>query len=128
MALCRYEVLSDPEKKSIYDEHGEEGLEGGGPEGDPSDIFDLFFGGNRRVSRQQSKKKGEDLVTALKVTLKQVRFVLHICKVIYLSRPSFASNLETEKQMPMCCSANEVLAYVLCNSAVVQWRIAQDGH
>ncbi|CDI86776.1 DnaJ domain-containing protein, putative [Eimeria praecox] len=66
-----YEVLSDPEKKSIYDELGEEGLEGGGAETDPSDIFDLFFGG-RRPGRQQSKKKGEDIVSPIKVTLEQI--------------------------------------------------------
>ncbi|CDJ47480.1 DnaJ domain-containing protein, putative [Eimeria brunetti] len=66
-----YEVLSDPEKKSIYDELGEEGLEGGGAETDPSDIFDLFFGGRRR-GRQQSKKKGEDIVSPINVTLEQI--------------------------------------------------------
>merc|ERR1719436_359495 len=38
-----YEVLSDPEKRSTYDKYGEEGLEGGGGGGDPSDIFESFF-------------------------------------------------------------------------------------
>lgn len=69
-------MLSDPEKKSIYDELGEEGLEGGGAETDPSDIFDLFFGG-RRPGRQQSKKKGEDIVSPIKVTLEQVDYMNH---------------------------------------------------
>jgi DnaJ family protein A protein 2 len=41
-----YEVLSDPEKRKIYDQYGEEGLkEGGGGGVDPSDIFSQFFGG-----------------------------------------------------------------------------------
>lgn len=64
-------MLSDPEKKSVYDELGEEGLEGGGADTDPADIFDLFFGG-RRPGKQQSKKKGEDIVSTIKVTLEQV--------------------------------------------------------
>jgi len=43
-----YEVLADPEKRKIYDQHGEQGIkEGGGGGGmhSPMDIFDMFFGG-----------------------------------------------------------------------------------
>ncbi|KAI6250035.1 Mitochondrial protein import protein mas5 [Erysiphe necator] len=42
-----YEVLSDPQKRQIYDQYGEEGLEGGGaPNGmNAEDLFSQFFGG-----------------------------------------------------------------------------------
>jgi DnaJ family protein A protein 2 len=42
-----YEVLSDPQKRSIYDQYGEEGLEGGGAAGgmNAEDLFSQFFGG-----------------------------------------------------------------------------------
>lgn len=44
-----YEVLSDPEKREIYDQYGEdalkEGMGGGGGGHDPFDIFQSFFGG-----------------------------------------------------------------------------------
>ncbi len=49
-----YDILSDPKKKSIYDQFGKEGLKGGFPEGggagfstagiDPFDIFRQMFG------------------------------------------------------------------------------------
>ncbi|CAA2956983.1 dnaJ homolog [Olea europaea subsp. europaea] len=45
-----YEVLSDPEKREIYDQYGEdalkEGMGGGGGMHDPFDIFSSFFGGS----------------------------------------------------------------------------------
>ena len=41
-----YQVLSDPEKRKIYDQFGEEGLSGGGMNTDfnPFDMFQNFFG------------------------------------------------------------------------------------
>lgn len=46
-----YEVLSDKEKRDVYDKYGEDGLkEGGG--GGGMDISDLFgFGGGRRAQQ-----------------------------------------------------------------------------
>lgn len=44
-----YEVLSDPEKRDIYDQYGEdalkEGMGGAGAAHNPFDIFESFFGG-----------------------------------------------------------------------------------
>lgn len=52
-----YEVLSDPEKRKLYDKYGKEGVDQeGGPGGQsPEDIFSMFFGGGGRqrgVSRR----------------------------------------------------------------------------
>lgn len=41
-------MLSDPKKRAIYDQRGEEGIKEGGGSGpgmDPRDIFSMFFGG-----------------------------------------------------------------------------------
>jgi DnaJ-class molecular chaperone len=41
-------ILSDPEKKNIYDKYGEKGLknQSGMSSGSPFDIFNDLFGGN----------------------------------------------------------------------------------
>jgi len=51
-----YEVLSDPEKKQLYDRYGEAGLKGGGASG-MSDIFDMFFGGSGRGGRASQRQQ-----------------------------------------------------------------------
>jgi DnaJ family protein A protein 2 len=68
-----YEVLSDREKRERYDQNGEEGLDGDGG-GDPSDIFDAFFGGGGRRGGGGGKRrqKTKDVVQPIKVTLEQV--------------------------------------------------------
>ncbi|XVF73487.1 hypothetical protein PTKIN_Ptkin12aG0205100 [Pterospermum kingtungense] len=76
-----YEVLSDPEKREIYDQYGEdalkEGMGGGGGGGhNPFDIFESFFGGGAfgggGSSRGRRQKRGEDVVQTLKVSLEEL--------------------------------------------------------
>ena len=63
-----YEILSDSEKRAIYDKHGKKGLEEGGgmPGGmDASDIFSAFFGGGK----PRGERKPKDIVHELGVSL-----------------------------------------------------------
>ncbi|CAE6510106.1 unnamed protein product [Rhizoctonia solani] len=63
-----YEVLSDSEKRAIYDRHGEEGLkqhEAGRNAPDPFSMFSNFFGGGH----QEQSRKGPTMLTEFEVSL-----------------------------------------------------------
>jgi len=72
-----YDVLSDPQKKSAYDQFGHSGVEGmgGGPNFNDININDIFgdiFGdvfGTRSQSRR--KRRGSDLQYNIELTLKE---------------------------------------------------------
>ncbi|CAL5336088.1 unnamed protein product [Camellia sinensis] len=61
-----YEVLSDPEKREIYDQYGEDA-----PKNDPFEIFHSFFGGGGS-SRDHRQRRGEDVIHPLKVSLEDL--------------------------------------------------------
>ncbi|XP_031374900.1 dnaJ protein ERDJ3B [Punica granatum] len=76
-----YEVLSDSEKRNIYDKYGEDGLKqfaagggrGGGMGMNPFDIFEDFFGGGRgRAEEEEQIPKGDDVIVELDATLEDL--------------------------------------------------------
>lgn len=72
-----YEVLSDSQKRQIYDQYGEEGLSGpagGSGMGNANDIFSHFFGGMGGMfggggGQPSGPRRSRDVMHGLKVTL-----------------------------------------------------------
>nr|XP_043609803.1 dnaJ protein ERDJ3B [Erigeron canadensis] len=73
-----YEVLSNSEKRSIYDRYGEDGLKqhaaggGGGGGMDINDIFKSFFGGGGQQEEEERVAKGDDVIVDLDATLEDL--------------------------------------------------------
>lgn len=71
-----YEILSNPEKKELYDRYGMDGIknDGNGMGGD-FNIFDLLgFGGSKKAGGAAGKKakKGKSMLKELKVSLEDI--------------------------------------------------------
>jgi molecular chaperone DnaJ len=113
------EVLTDDEKRRMYDQMGHErfveaekhgatesggrggaggvGGMGGGPFGDMEDIFDQFFGGGGRRSRDRPRQ-GRDLKTGLEIGLEEAYHGVE--KQLSVRRPERCSECDGEGHPP----------------------------
>ena len=117
-------MLSDEEKRELYDNYGEEGLKemgggGGGGGVDPFDVFSQFFGGGGG-GRSRGPRKGEDVQHTLKVSLEDL--YNGTTRKLAISKNVLCSNCKgtgskTGKQMT-CRS---------CNGAGAKMQIRQLG-
>lgn len=73
-----YDVLSDSQKRAVYDQYGHidpnQGMGGSSDFGGFGDIFDMFFGGNRRSRDPNAPQRGEDLQYTMQIEFKEAIF------------------------------------------------------
>jgi len=121
-----YSVLSDQEKRAIYDRYGHEGLKGQAGAGFSnvedifssfSDIFgDLFGMGSRRGARGRRGLQGEHIRTEVVLTLKEAAF--GTTKDVTFKRHEICSTCSgsgakpgtTPETCPLCGGAGAILA------------------
>jgi DnaJ-class molecular chaperone len=99
-----YQILSDPQKKHIYDQFGENGLNNkmsngnfrnfsfnsNGQPMDPNDMFKQFFGGASNVNRKQRKRTSKNVIYNLHCTLYEL--YTGTTKQIVIQKPTYDIN------------------------------------
>ena len=76
-----YEVLSDPQKRQLYDQYGHAGVNSNGPDfsnfntfGSFADLFEQFFGATGAGGARQGPQRGADLRYDLRLTFEEAVF------------------------------------------------------
>jgi DnaJ homolog subfamily A member 2 len=139
-----YSILSDPEKREQYNQHGMEFLknQSGGPGFDPSDIFSQFFGGGGspfggdspfgfNFGGQQRQRKQEDIAVKINVTLEQI----YNEETIDINYPqkNYCQDCDgtgsTDKQKSKCsdCNGNGQTVKVMQMGPMIQ-QVVQECH
>ena len=80
MSLIYCQVLSNPEKRRLYDQAGEQGIKDGGygQQHNSMDIFNLFFGGQSPfgsgagTGTKHEPRRTKDLMFKFKVSLEEL--------------------------------------------------------
>jgi DnaJ homolog subfamily A member 1 len=70
-----YEVLSDAQKRDLYDRGGEKAIREGGCQEDmhsPMDLFDMLFGFGGSTRSRRGPPRGQDVVHKIPVSLEDL--------------------------------------------------------
>lgn len=116
-----YEVLSDPERRTLYDRYGHAGLARGGFQptfvdfGNLSDVFAAFFGEDvLRAGRQRRPTRGGDIQTLVEIELEEAYTGVGVTVPVEVAIPCErcnASGAETgtsTRRCPTCDGAGAV--------------------
>lgn len=124
-----YEILSDKNKRDIYDKYGEEGLSNQSNM-NPSDIFEMFFGNpfhqqQQYHHQQRRKKKCNPLVIQLHVTLEQLYNGDKIIKHLDIQKICKKCDGEGGNKPPVKCSICEGKGFTIFRNQIGPGMIQQ---
>ena len=99
-----YDILSDENKRKVYDEYGEEGIKEGISNQPDNDIFNLFNTGMHR----ERKKKSRSVIQQLKVSLEDIylgtekKIEIKHYRICKKCKGSGGKNSSSVKKCPSC--------------------------
>ena len=113
-------MLSDPKKKELYDQGGEEAVAGGGG-ANANDIFSQFFGGGAQ-QRPNGPPQAEPIVFPLKVSLAQLYNGEAKRLRVKRDRVKYPEGIDPADAVKVCgkCNGNGIVVEVSAHTRVLE--------
>ena len=130
-----YEVLSNEEKREIYDRYGKSGVDGAGSSMDPHDIFSQFFGNSgfggfsfdmHNMGHQRTANEDKNTYFELGVSLEDIYNGAE--KKIQIKRKVLTDKTKVNKQTCSMCNGTGRIVNVITRGPFTQKQVSHCMH